>query len=261
MVAVRIQECGRCKELKPLSQYVPSGRGVQGQYCAPCRSAYRRERHESVMAVQRIRRAGGKIPRKYEVCQNPGCGSSLEHKRSNAKYCSLECQHAVGNAPTQAARLAARGGEPWQPESNECEWCGADLSEVKRVSPHLRLRFCSKVCWKQWFTSRPEYQAERRDYQCRAVYNMRKGQYAEMLAAQGGVCANPGCSNPATDVDHDHSCCDGQRSCGTCVRALLCSGCNNALGRLRDDVTRVEGLAAYLRGWQSRREGDLGLPA
>lgn len=213
------------------------------------------------MEVQRIRRAGGKIPRKYEVCQNPECGQSLEGKRSNAKYCSIDCQNAVGNGRTQAARLATRGGEPWQPESDECETCGADLSERKKANPNLRIRFCTKDCWKTWHLGRPEYQEWRRDTQCRHIYNMRKGQYAEMLAAQGGLCANRGCSNPATDVDHDHACCDGQRSCGKCIRGLLCSGCNAALGRIRDDLSRAQGLVAYLREWAARGEGELGLPA
>lgn len=55
--------------------------------------------------------------------------------------------------------------------------------------------------------------------------------YEEMLARQGGVCAickrRPGKRRLA--VDHDHSCCPGRRSCGKCVRGLLCKACNYQL--------------------------------
>lgn len=46
-------------------------------------------------------------------------------------------------------------------------------------------------------------------------------------------------------IDHDHSCCPGERSCASCVRGLLCNGCNSALGMLRDSRSRAEALAAY----------------
>lgn len=47
-------------------------------------------------------------------------------------------------------------------------------------------------------------------------------------------------------VDHDHRCCPGNRSCGKCVRGLLCYGCNVAAGLLGDDSDQVLKLAAYL---------------
>ena len=34
----------------------------------------------------------------------------------------------------------------------------------------------------------------------------------------------------ATDVDHDHACCPGKVTCGSCVRGALCSSCNVSLG-------------------------------
>ena len=57
-------------------------------------------------------------------------------------------------------------------------------------------------------------------------------QYDALLSAQGGVCAI--CSRPPTKqflaVDHDHACCPGSRTCGQCVRGLLCGHCNRQLG-------------------------------
>ncbi len=57
--------------------------------------------------------------------------------------------------------------------------------------------------------------------------------YAEMLSAQDGVCGI--CGEPPTKanlaVDHDHRCCSGSRkTCGQCLRGLLCLTCNRNLG-------------------------------
>lgn len=47
-------------------------------------------------------------------------------------------------------------------------------------------------------------------------------------------------------VDHDHSCCGGAASCGSCVRGLLCHWCNTALGLVKEDPTTLRNLINYL---------------
>lgn len=51
----------------------------------------------------------------------------------------------------------------------------------------------------------------------------------------------------AFHVDHDHGCCAGERSCGGCVRGLLCNRCNRALGWFSDSVELLEAALVYLR--------------
>lgn len=58
-------------------------------------------------------------------------------------------------------------------------------------------------------------------------------------------------------VDHDHSCCPGPKSCGRCVRGLLCRTCNSAAGLLQDDALVAARMAAYL----SRPAVELGASA
>ena len=48
-------------------------------------------------------------------------------------------------------------------------------------------------------------------------------------------------------VDHDHACCKGSRSCGKCVRGLLCFNCNTFLGHAKDNVRTLEQAILYLK--------------
>lgn len=107
----------------------------------------------------------------------------------------------------------------------------------------------------EWYTQgdlhegQPNYREERF-----AKYSITEQQYMEMLAAQDYSCAicgtkRPGRNNSITSwaVDHDHSCCPGDRSCGECIRGLLCGNCNTMLGMAQDKPSRLDAAAAYLR--------------
>jgi hypothetical protein len=48
-------------------------------------------------------------------------------------------------------------------------------------------------------------------------------------------------------IDHDHSCCNGNRSkCGNCIRGILCNQCNTALGLLNDNKEYIMRLVNYI---------------
>lgn len=78
----------------------------------------------------------------------------------------------------------------------------------------------------------------------RLLYGMSPGQYDQMLADQGGVCAICGKAPTGTGsrsklrVDHCHT--SGR------VRGLLCNSCNLAVGNFRDDPEIMRKAIEYL---------------
>lgn len=53
--------------------------------------------------------------------------------------------------------------------------------------------------------------------------------------------------NPWDSVDHDHACCPEKgKSCGECVRGLLCNTHNVLLGHLKDNIATIYNLISYL---------------
>jgi hypothetical protein len=67
-------------------------------------------------------------------------------------------------------------------------------------------------------------------------YGLTLEQFDLILAVQNYACAmchEPFKTGQRIHVDHDHACCPRKnRSCGKCIRGLLCHTCNIALGHI-----------------------------
>jgi Recombination endonuclease VII len=82
-------------------------------------------------------------------------------------------------------------------------------------------------------------------------YGITEAQYLQMLEDQGyacAICGRPFGEDDRVCWDHDHSCCPvpasgHTRSCGKCLRGLLCVQCNTRLGWLE---TYGNTIGAYL---------------
>jgi len=121
----------------------------------------------------------------------------------------------------------------------QCSRCGGwKPASAYMTNPRIKgglHSFCAR-CW--------------RSDKLKSAYGITIDQYEAMLAEQAGGCSICGGSNASGRnlyVDHDHACCPGGKSCGRCVRALLCDPCNRSIGLMRDDPARLEAAAAYLR--------------
>ena len=81
---------------------------------------------------------------------------------------------------------------------------------------------------------------DRRKHIIKSKYGLTMGEWHAMRKAQNDCCAS--CGDPFGDavpnVDHDHS--TGK------VRAMLCRGCNTALGHLQECPEKIAKLIKYL---------------
>ncbi len=87
-----------------------------------------------------------------------------------------------------------------------------------------------------------EHQLWQRRRNLRFFYKITLGEYNEILAAQGGVCAICGGTDESKlghlSVDHCH---DTKK-----IRGLLCGKCNVALGNFKDSVANLAKAIQYL---------------
>lgn len=82
-------------------------------------------------------------------------------------------------------------------------------------------------------------------------YGISIEQYENFLQKQNNCCAI--CFNSFINekkhpsIDHDHSCCSDKKSCGNCVRGLICNRCNLMIGLAKDDTIILQNAIKYLR--------------
>jgi hypothetical protein len=157
----------------------------------------------------------------------------------------IRCRTCRDIKPAEAFALRGDTGRR-RTDCREC--CAARTRAWKAERPGVSGRYSA-----EWRARNPERDAEQRlADRCRA-YGITSKRYAEMLQEQGGHCAmcptTPEKQGRLLAVDHDHACCPTQmRSCGRCVRGLLCSNCNTALGVVENKeflMTAMDYLAVH----------------
>lgn len=109
-----------------------------------------------------------------------------------------------------------------------------------------RCKECTSAYHKEFNLSNPGRRDSNHLYY---TFGLTPHDYAALLEKQGGVCAickGAELTNSRFSVDHDHACCPGRKSCGYCIRGLLCRQCNAGIGNLGDSVETLEAAMLYL---------------
>jgi hypothetical protein len=169
-----------------------------------------------------------------------------------------------GTTPTTiCATLRRQGIEPRQQAGaikaakegklRKCVDCGILKLPTEFYRSHQYLfNFC-KDCYKVRYAHLAPTYEQMRDKQLWSSFRIRSTDYEKMLKRQKGKCAICGKKNglPVLAVDHDHKCCSGRKSCGECLRGLLCSKCNRLLGLAEDNVSLLRAAIKYLESFDA----------
>ena len=133
-------------------------------------------------------------------------------------------------------------------KAGRSSWCKDCISEKNKIrrkkNPELFREKLQKVTQKKLLADPNFHRKNLLKYK----YDITFEQYEDMFTAQNGVCA--ACRMPEESrhqngnikrlaVDHNHE--TGE------IRALLCHGCNLALGFLHEDLQKCLGLVEYIK--------------
>lgn len=131
--------------------------------------------------------------------------------------------------------------------AGECKACRRELNDEYRARPESKALAAERHRRRKERLGAAVFRANR----IHSTYGVSPEAYERMLEAQLSRCAI--CHVPFGEldicdvvVDHDHSCCAGKRSCGQCVRGLLCRECNFGIGKLKDSPATLRAAADYL---------------
>lgn len=176
------------------------------------------------------------------------CGNAFYVKASrlaSTRFCSRECHGAWRRAQARPALKRCSGCKAVLP----IESFGAS-NRADRGGRAYRASKCPPC------RAKDHDPLAARKSVLRTRYGLTWDAFNAMLAAQGGGCAICFSKEPrgkgSWHIDHDHSCCPTDSSkgivktCGKCVRGILCHQCNTGLGNFRDDRQLLHFAVQYL---------------
>lgn len=219
------------------------------------------------MHYQRHRKTGDLEPLRDNLtktrCSHPGCERvSKSRGLCNAHYQSYRTS---GELPMQRGFIR-RTSDDGTPLECSVDYCQNAVASRGFCEPHYRQDRAglpitpvneTVECPTPGCGRGKAFRAVRcvRCNQFKARYSLTDTQFHVLMASR--ICSNPGCGETENlHLDHDHSCCPKKNgsavSCGKCVRGWLCSKCNWALGNLKEDPRRIEGLLSYLKSFTTR---------
>jgi hypothetical protein len=125
-------------------------------------------------------------------------------------------------------------------KTRNCKVCNNARTNARRLAdPHgtyLRAQESRKRNWEYYQTYKKEWdqanQEIRDNDRLTWRFDISLDEYWERLARQADACDICGTLEPRTRggrffaVDHDRDCCPGAKSCGKCVRGIICNRCN-----------------------------------
>lgn len=131
-----------------------------------------------------------------------------------------------------------------------CKECQKEYSKSRYHSPeqHKQRKMSEEA-------NKVKRKESSRKWYLKSTYSLTIEQYDNMLVSQSGlceICNTQITSNRFFDVDHDHACCNGYKSCGKCVRGLVCFNCNSVLGHSKESVPLLLSAVRYIEKYRDK---------
>ena len=115
---------------------------------------------------------------------------------------------------------------------------------------------CARDKNRDWRARNPEKAKAQQQRRILAKYGLDEQRF-RALGTVCWICKSPlSTTGKSLSIDHDHSCCPAGRSCGRCVRGLLCDLCNTGIAKFEDDPKLLRWAADYLDKFRAEK-GDL----
>lgn len=202
-----------------------------------------------------------------DTCSIDGCNRAVKsrgwcaaHYRRWRTTGDVQADNPIRHRHEEIVERRDRRANYVLPESGpvECTRCRElldigmfDKNAASKSGIHPWCKSCRRESRREYYKREPKRAKTSATWAgIKSKYGLTRAEYEAMHERQGGACAI--CRRVQSrrlSVDHDHACCPGAKSCGECVRALLCTNCNSMIGLADDNVDRLDEAIAYLRRW------------
>jgi hypothetical protein len=170
-------------------------------------------------------------------CKKEGCLSkkirarglcSVHWNQEQYGNCKNGCDQPAGNSNGFCPNCKKRGNTPPSRKNDgKCNKCGIENL----------IDFRCPVC---------DIKRKKNENLVRR-YGITLKQFNEILTNQGNVCKICSRDSKRFVIDHDHACCDTKKTCGKCIRGIICENCNRALGLVEDSIEILNNMIRYLK--------------
>ena len=216
------KRCAKCKAVKPISEFTKVSDNPNGlhSYCKDCihalgrmKASTKAETKRKALRVEYENMAPGFRPLP-KICGSANC--HLVGELQPPENFDKSKIHNTGlRIDCRLCELERKRSDPEEASKDyHNRWYQEHKEELNKRT-------------KEWREANPEHVKEKYIQRRFRQYGVTQEWYDKTIAAQGGMCAICGSTDPKSNgdtfhIDHNHNCCsNGCNSCGKCVRGFF----------------------------------------
>jgi hypothetical protein len=154
--------------------------------------------------------------------------------------------------------------DPQKKKENARKYAVANPEKLRAARHRNYLKNKVEVCRKTlayYYKNKEKISQRNLFYHIQKKYGINKEKFIALLNSQNGKCKicevnlrlSGKIGGDKFNIDHDHTCCAANKSCGKCIRGILCGSCNMGLGSMKDNSNLLRLAANYLDSYKNIR--------